>query len=1297
MSTTYPRSMLMKVNQIIQNHATNHINVLQQHPMNKLKIISYNAKGLRGNNKRAKVINWANRKNFDIMAIQESHFLEEDRTKWEKNWEGKIISSCGKGNKKGVTFLIRKELNYKLIKEYRDKKGRWLILELEMEDTKYTIATYYGPNKDKIWHLEDMISKVDEIGNSNTLICGDFNFVFNLNIDKLGGRNTTNFKCRKRVIEWMQEQNLVDIWRIKNPNLRKYTWTSNHRPPIKCRLDFFLISESLSVKYKHCDIVPGMRSDHDCITLTLEDRDTTRGKGTWKFNSSLLQDDTFKREIVNTIESVATDNRGTEERLLWDTIKCCLRGKCIGYAINKRKQERRLLQETTKVIQNLENEQCDAIRSNADLDEITRLTAEIKEHKKIIENKVEEDTKASAIRSRSMWYEQGDTSSKLFLNLEKSRGDQKAINRLKNNQGDIITDRAEIMKEEERYYKELYSSKVNECQRETDDIFNTISPKLEVEDHEQLVKVIEEDEVWEIIKESPKNKSPGMDGFTNEFYQAFWPQVKKYMLEAFNASLEKGELSITQKRGVITLIPKPQKDLDLLKNWRPITLLNHDYKYLAKVIANRCKALLPKIINSDQTGFVPGRYIGCNIQRIQSLIERCEEESINGVLLSIDFEKAFDSVEWKFVYKALKYFNFPDKYIEWIKCFYKDIKTCIINNGHMSKFFTPERGVRQGCPLSPYLFVIAAEILSLYIKQHPNVRGIKPSIDEDYTLSQFADDTSIALIASKQNINNIIQILNKFSTVSGLKINVDKTELLLLGKTTPESIPKRYRNLITEEIKILGLVLRKDTKETTELNYNAALTEMVKATDLWKKRPMSLAGKICIIKTMITSKLLYCINNLASPQEDYWKEIETILYSFLNDGKNDKIRRNTLIGPYEKGGYKMLDIRSQNDAMKMNWGKRLITNEGVWKSHMTNKIPTDVKYLLRCNLKYEDLPFKLRKGSIWEEFWSKWCRLNFKENIQGLEEVMNQNLWFNSKIKIQNKIVHYKRWEEKGIAWLNQLIVEDLHGRLKFISHEELERNLTMRIPIMSYYSLRDAIPNEWKRTINSNIEIEEDEDYKLIDRLLDNKQATKLLYTSLVDNKSSTPDNALEKWTIDLNKYNIDAKKEILITHFNQRKGIINNKIKSFNYKFMLRVIPTGRRLYLMGIEDSPNCQQCNVIENIVHLYWQCPHSKRLWERLKFIIETEIKIVFPLSKERCLLGTGPLISRSKKDEIQLLCNWTKHYIHLNKCNKGTRSPIGLESYIKSNMRTEKQIYMEKGWGNLYHEKWNDLVNWSEN
>ena len=186
-----------------------------------------------------------------------------------------------------------------------------------------------------------------------------------------------------------------------------------------------------------------------------------------------------------------------------------------------------------------------------------------------------------------------------------------------------------------------------------------------------------------------------------EFYKVFWNEISDCLLNTINYAYSKGKFSISQRHGIIELIPKRDAEPYFVKNWRPIALLNSDYKIAAKTIANRLQNVLPKLINSDQTGFLKGRFIVENIRLIDDLINHTAARNIPGLLMFPDFEKAFDSVEWSFIWKTLSSFNFGPSLINWIKLC---IESCVLNNGWASSYFTPERGVRQGCPLSPLYF-----------------------------------------------------------------------------------------------------------------------------------------------------------------------------------------------------------------------------------------------------------------------------------------------------------------------------------------------------------------------------------------------------------------------------------------------------------------------------------------------------------------------------------------------------------------------------------------------------------------
>ena len=263
-------------------------------------------------------------------------------------------------------------------------------------------------------------------------------------------------------------------------------------------------------------------------------------------------------------------------------------------------------------------------------------------------------------KSRARWHNEGEKNTKYFLNLEKRHFKKKTIKHLTLANDNVVNTDSEILEEAKSFYQNLYSSANTQPDTTEENMFfpdgNTLI--LNEQQQKQCEGFLTASECLESLKSMESNKSPGSDGLPAEFYKVFWNDINQHLLNALNCAYTKGLLSITLTRGLITLIPKKKKPTNLPKNWRPITLLNCDYKIATKSIASRIRKVLPKIINNDQTGFLKGRFIGENIRLIDSIINYTNTEKIPGLLLFVDFEKAFDSIEWSFIEKTLKYYNF---------------------------------------------------------------------------------------------------------------------------------------------------------------------------------------------------------------------------------------------------------------------------------------------------------------------------------------------------------------------------------------------------------------------------------------------------------------------------------------------------------------------------------------------------------------------------------------------------------------------------------------------------------------
>ena len=276
-------------------------------------------------------------------------------------------------------------------------------------------------------------------------------------------------------------------------------------------------------------------------------------------------------------------------------------------------------------------------------------------------------------------------------------------------------------------------------------------------------------ECFSVLGTFPKNKTPGNDGLTIEFYLAFWPLFGRLLVDSLNYAFEFGELSNSQKQAIITLIEKKGKDKRIIRNWRPISLINVDAKIASKTLAKRLEKVLPEIIHSNENAFVKGRSIFDAIRIIDDLMEYTKEEDLPGILVPIDFEKAFDTLNLNFLIRTPHKFNFGPSFIQWIRTLYKNVKSCVMNNGFTTGPFTLSRGVRQGDPLSPYLFVIALETLTIKIRNDDSIKGFKIG-GETTKLSLFADDMT-CFVRDRESYASLFAILESFGSCSGLRVN----------------------------------------------------------------------------------------------------------------------------------------------------------------------------------------------------------------------------------------------------------------------------------------------------------------------------------------------------------------------------------------------------------------------------------------------------------------------------------------------------------------------------------------------
>ena len=273
-----------------------------------------------------------------------------------------------------------------------------------------------------------------------------------------------------------------------------------------------------------------------------------------------------------------------------------------------------------------------------------------------------------------------------------------------------------------------------------------------------------------------------------------------------------------------------------------------------------------------------------------------------GIILLLDFEKAFDSIKWSYIRDSLILFNFGEQFINWVKIIYSDIQSTVMNNGCSSGFFSLERGIREGCPLSPYLFIIAVEVMAHLIRKDNSILGIKID-DTEFKISQFADDTTVFL-SDLQSVGVVLELLKNFQSVSGLKLNFEKTIAKSIGSVKHSDCIGNFNIKWSDDpVQTLGIIISNDPRVIMEENFMSKLRSTEKILNMWSIRGLSLKGRVTILKSLVIPKFLYPMSVLPVPK-NVVDVIDNMIINFVWNKRKPKIKRDVIIQSIEMGGNK---------------------------------------------------------------------------------------------------------------------------------------------------------------------------------------------------------------------------------------------------------------------------------------------------------------------------------------------------------------------------------------------------------
>ena len=452
----------------------------------------------------------------------------------------------------------------------------------------------------------------------------------------------------------------------------------------------------------------------------------------------------------------------------------------------------------------------------------------------------------------------GDRNNKLYHRAVTVRATRNSIHEILCNDG-IVVDTAETVKiEAERFFREFLQHEPQDFEEITVENLEDILPyRCTEEDSARLIKEVTIDEIQRVLFSMPRDKSSGPDGYTVEFFKAAWQTVGPEFIIAVKSFFAKGFLPKGINTTILALIPKRLEARET-KDYLPISCCNVLYKVVSKIIANRLKTTLPEFIALNQLAFVKGRLLIENLLLATEIVKEYHKESISErCAIKFDISKAFDTVQWPFLLSTLKAMKFPQEFIHWISLCVTTASFLVQVNGELAGYFRSRRGLRQGCALSPYLFVISMNVLSKLLDKATSERRIGYHLrcqKMDLTHKSFADDILVFTDGKIRSLDSIVEVFEYFAKISGLEISLEKSTIYLAGVSDARrhEMESRY-SIQSGKLPVRYLRLPLLTKRMRIADYMPLLDRIKSRISSWTARHLSMAGRLALIHQLLSA------------------------------------------------------------------------------------------------------------------------------------------------------------------------------------------------------------------------------------------------------------------------------------------------------------------------------------------------------------------------------------------------------------------------------------------------------------
>uniref|UniRef100_A0A3B1IMJ8 Reverse transcriptase domain-containing protein n=1 Tax=Astyanax mexicanus TaxID=7994 RepID=A0A3B1IMJ8_ASTMX len=716
-------------------------------------------------------------------------------------------------------------------------------------------------------------------------------------------------------------------------------------------------------------------------------------------------------------------------------------------------------------------------------------------------------------------------------------------------------------------------------------------PSIGTKQNEKLTQEITEEEINRAISRLKTNKMPGADGYPSEWYKILRKIIIPLLKDCFNYVLKGGEPPPSWRQAIISVIPKTGKDITDCGSYRPISVLNIDYRLFASILAIRLEDIIPDLIDTDQTGFVKNRHTQDNVRRTLYLIEHMKNSHTDSLVLSLDAEEAFDSVRWEYLYLALEKFGFNNQVISCLKSLYCSPMARIKINGNLSKPVSLERGCRQGCPLSPTLFTLFIEPLAQTIREDKNITGVIIK-NTEYKICLYADDILLTLTKPQVSLPKILSQLKTFGTYSGYKLNLHKTQILTFNYNPQVGVNKKQRfKWENSSIKYLGVHIPKDLSAIYMQNYIPITAEIKSDLNRWSSLPMNMSNRIDVIKMNILPRLLFLFQSLPVeiPHKQFceWKRM---ISTFIWGKQKPRIRLRTLQLPKNQGGMAVPCLEDYYKAAQVRflvcWCNSDL--EAKWKDLEQSQLDVPLQSILGDKNLLKKYLVKMKNWiTVPLNIWYKELKNSeFERNVRILRWVAYDTEFTPAKLDVR-----FKYWINRGItSYCTVFARKDIESFQQLTKKYSLEKQDFFRyLQMRSYFEKNIKTVGEKGLTL---IKIFTDS-YKgntnrgLISRIYSSLQLEKGFSTMYVKSRWEKEANVMlteDDWTNICRTLSTTSSSSLW---------------REFTWKNILRFFITPNIKKVQS--NNPAHGQCwricgNMSAGPFHIFWDCPNISEYW-----------------------------------------------------------------------------------------------------